>query len=119
MYVRLLILNDLAQTAIFAPAAPQAIRDFDVHSLQLATFVVSVDVLGFAFGPLLLAPLSEVYGRVKMYTAYSFGFFISAVLSGAAPNMASLIVFCLFSGVFGACFGTIGGGSIADMVRPE
>lgn len=109
----------MAQTAIFAPAAPQVVRDLDVHSLQLATFVVSVDVLGFAFGPLLLAPLSEVYGRAKMYTACSFGFLISTVLSGSAPNMASLIVFRFFSGVFGACFGTIGGGSIADMVRPE
>lgn len=113
------VANDVAQIAIFAPAAPQAVSEFDVHSLQLATFVVSVDVLGFAFGPLLLAPLSEVYGRVKLYSACNIAFLISTVLCGSAPNMNFLIVFRFLSGTFGAGAGTVGAGAIADMVRPE
>lgn len=105
--------------AIFAPAVPQVVKEFNVHSSELAAFVVSVDVLGFAFGPLIMAPLSEVYGRVKIYHVCDAGFIVSTVLCGAAPNMSSLIVFRLCSGIFGALFSTIGGGCIADMVRQE
>ncbi|KAH8771129.1 putative bicyclomycin resistance protein [Diaporthe sp. PMI_573] len=106
-------------STIFAPAVPQVVREFNVHSSELAAFVVSVDVLGFAFGPLLMAPLSEVYGRVKIYHVCDAGFIVSTILCGAAPNMPSLIVFRLCSGIFGALFSTIGGGCIADMVRQE
>lgn len=98
---------------------PQVVSEFNVTSSALATFAVSVDVLGFAFGPLFMAPLSEVYGRVKIYHVCNVGFVTSTILCGAAPNMAFLIFFRLFSGIFGACFVTIGGGTIADMVRQK
>ncbi|KAG8157027.1 hypothetical protein KVR01_013017 [Diaporthe batatas] len=108
----------IERKAIFSPAVPQVVKDFNFHSSELATLVVSVDVLGFAFGSLVMAPLSEVYGRANIYHVCDAGSIVSTILlCGVAPNMSSLIVFRLCSGMFGALFSTIGGGCIADMVR--
>lgn len=66
-----------------------------------------------------MAPLSEMYGRVKIYHVCNFGFLAATIACAVAPNMDSLIVFRLLSGIFGSCFGTTGAGSITDMVPPE
>ena len=48
---------------MFAPGVNQLVRDFEITSTELASFVVSVYLLGYCFGPLLIAPISELYGR--------------------------------------------------------
>ncbi|KKY17760.1 putative mfs dha1 multidrug resistance protein [Phaeomoniella chlamydospora] len=50
-------------SSMFAPAIEQVMEEFHNTSATLSSFVVSVYVLGFAFGPPLLGPLSELYGR--------------------------------------------------------
>lgn len=91
--------------------------DFGSDSLTLASFVVSVYVLGFAAGPLLLAPLSEIYGRVPIYHIGNVGFVAFNVGCALAPSLNALIVFRFFSGTFGSAPLTNGGGTIADMVE--
>ena len=93
--------------------------EFKIDNLQLASFVVSVYILGFAAGPLIIAPLSELYGRVPVYHVCNIGFTIFAVACALAPNMHSLIVFRFLNGIFGSCPATIGGGSITDMIPQE
>jgi multidrug resistance protein len=93
--------------------------EFNTQNLQLATFVVSVYILGFAAGPLIIAPLSEIYGRVPVYHICNFGFTIFAVACALAPNMHALIGFRFLNGIFGSCPATIGGGSITDMIPQE
>ncbi|KAH6645413.1 putative bicyclomycin resistance protein [Truncatella angustata] len=106
-------------SSIFAPGVPQLMREFQSDSLELASFVVSVYVLGFASGPLVIAPMSEIYGRVIVYHVCNIGFIAFVIGCALAPSLNSLIVFRFFSGVFGACPITNGGGSIADMVPQE
>ncbi|TVY78408.1 Efflux pump [Lachnellula suecica] len=53
-------------SSMFAPGVPEVMEEFGISSQIFATFVVSIFVLGFAFGPLIVAPLSEVYGRVSI-----------------------------------------------------
>lgn len=55
-------------SSMFAPGVPEVMRDFKTDSATLASFVVSVYILGFAFGPLAVAPMSELYGRYWIYT---------------------------------------------------
>lgn len=107
------------RTAIFAPGVPQLMQEFQSSSLELASFVVSVYILGFAFGPLVIAPMSEIYGRVVVYHVCNVGFIAFVIGCALAPSFNSLVVFRFFSGVFGACPVTNGGGSIADMVPQE
>lgn len=49
-------------SAIYSPDVQQIAHDFDV-SIEVATTGISMVVFGFGLGPLIWAPLSEVYGR--------------------------------------------------------
>ncbi|KAL2202941.1 MFS general substrate transporter [Sarocladium strictum] len=106
-------------SSMFAPGVPELLREFETTSRELATFCVSVYVLGFAAGPMLFAPLSEIYGRLPIYHATNLGFIVFLIACAKAPNMSTFIAFRFLSGVFGACPLTNGGGTIADLVRQE
>ena len=49
-------------SAIYSPGVQQIAHDFDVN-MEVATTGISMVVFGFGLGPLIWAPLSEVYGR--------------------------------------------------------
>jgi multidrug resistance protein len=106
-------------SSIFAPGVPQLMRDFKSTNVELGAFVVSVYVLGFAAGPMLIAPLSEIYGRNPIYHACNIAFIGFLIGCALAPSLDALIVFRFLSGVFGSCPLTNGGGSIADMMVQE
>ncbi|KAJ5856577.1 uncharacterized protein N7529_010521 [Penicillium soppii] len=106
-------------SSMFAPGITQVLNDFDTSSNILATFVVSVYVLGFAFGPLIVAPLSEFSGRTWVYNVCNILFVIFNIASALAPDMASLIVFRFLDGVAGVAAITCGSGTIADLVPHE
>lgn len=104
---------------MFAPGVPQTMADFHTDSNLLAAFVVSVFVLGFAFGPLLLAPLSEMYGRIRVYHVCNVFFLIFTILCAVSTNMSMLVAFRFFSGFAGVAVVTCGSGSIADVIPKE
>jgi multidrug resistance protein len=106
-------------SSIFAPGVPQLMVEFQSGSVELAAFVVSVYVLGFAAGPMLIAPMSEIYGRTIVYHVCNMCFIAFMIGCALAPSLNALIVFRFFSGVFGSCPLTNGGGSIADMIVQE
>ncbi|KAG6368200.1 hypothetical protein INS49_002401 [Diaporthe citri] len=106
-------------SSIFAPGIPDLMADFKSDSKLLASFVVSVYVLGFALGPLVMAPMSELYGRSIVYHVSNVGFVAFLVACALAPDLNSLVVFRFFCGCFGASPLTNGGGSIADIIRQE
>ncbi|KAF2669663.1 MFS general substrate transporter [Microthyrium microscopicum] len=106
-------------SSMFAPGVPDVIKDFGITNELLATFVVSIYLLGFAFGPLVIAPLSEIYGRYWLYNVCNVLFVVFAVACGLAKNMGQLVAFRFIHGIFGVCPLTIGGGTIADMMPVE
>jgi len=64
-----------------------------VTSEPVATLGVTVYLLGLAVGSLILAPLSEVYGRRPVYIG-SLGFFSLMVLPCAlAHSLPTVLVF--------------------------
>lgn len=103
-------------SSMFAPGIPELLVDFDVHSDVLATFVVSIYILGFAVGPLLVGPLSEMKGRSFVYHTCNFLFVVFTVCSALSVNMGMLMVFRFLSGFAGVASTTIGSGTIADMI---
>lgn len=106
-------------SSIFAPGVPELMEEFHSRSTELAAFVVSVYVLGFASGPLVMAPMSEIYGRAIVYHICNFGYIAFVIGCALAPSLNALIVFRFLSGIFGSCPLTNGGGSIADMFTQE
>ncbi|OTB03636.1 hypothetical protein M426DRAFT_262955 [Hypoxylon sp. CI-4A] len=103
-------------SSIIAPGVPAIMSEFGSDSQVLSALVVSIYVLGLGLGPLLFAPLSEIYGRVIIYHACNLGFVAFHVACALAPSLGSLIAFRFFAGFFGSCPPTNSGASIADMV---
>ncbi|KAM3501380.1 hypothetical protein MY10362_005597 [Beauveria mimosiformis] len=106
-------------SSMFAPGVPKLMRDFKSDSKELAAFCVSVYILGFAAGPMLFAPLSELYGRTRIYHIANVGFIAFLIGCALAPTLNALIIFRFLSGVFGSCPVTNGGGSISDMILQQ
>lgn len=104
---------------MFTPGVPEVLEDFHSNNQQLGSFVVSVYVLGYAFGPLIIAPLSEIYGRLVIYHVCNVLFVILTVACAVSSNLNMLIAFRFLEGTFGSCPLTIGGGTIADMIVQE
>lgn len=104
---------------MFAPAIGQAMSEFKSSSPVLSSFTVSVWVLGYFFGPLFLAPLSELYGRLPVYLVCNALFAVFNVATALSPNLASLIIFRFLTGTFGGCPITIGAGTFGDLIKPE
>lgn len=65
------------------------------------------------------APLSELYGRLPIYHSSNILFTLFSILSAVSPNLPALIIFRFLSGASGAAPLAIGGGTIADLIRPE
>ncbi|KAJ5082220.1 hypothetical protein N7532_011263 [Penicillium argentinense] len=106
-------------SSMFAPGVNQLVKDFEITSTELASFVVSVYLLGYCFGPLLIAPISELYGRRWVYNVCNIFYVIWTITCAVAPDIGSLTVFRFFAGCVGSCPLTIGAGSIADMFAQE
>ncbi|KAI8936318.1 hypothetical protein NX059_006734 [Plenodomus lindquistii] len=92
----------------------QIMAEFSV-SQEVVTLGVSLFVLGFALGPLLWAPFSEIYGRqivfLGTYTAFTA---FNAAVAGA-PTIYGLLILRFFAAAFGSSPLTNAGGVIADM----
>ncbi|KAF5023730.1 hypothetical protein F66182_4204 [Fusarium sp. NRRL 66182] len=106
-------------SSMFAPGVPQLMDEFNSQSSELASFCVSVYVLGFAAGPMVFAPLSELYGRLIVYHCCNVGFIAFIIACARAPSLSALIAFRFLSGTFGSASITNGGGTIADMIIQE
>ncbi|KAE8151697.1 major facilitator superfamily domain-containing protein [Aspergillus avenaceus] len=106
-------------SSMFAPGVAEVMKEFQSSSTMLASFVVSVYVLGYMVGPFLIAPLSEIYGRVPLYHSCNVLFLIFTIACAVAKSLPQLIVFRLLSGIAGVCPLTIGSGTVADMVPKE
>ncbi|KAI1104933.1 MFS general substrate transporter [Jackrogersella minutella] len=86
------------------------------HISQLVAILgVSLFVLGFAVGPLLWAPFSELFGRqIMFFLTYGALTAFNAGCAGA-QNATTLLVLRFFAGAFGSSPLTNAGGVVADM----
>lgn len=104
---------------MLAPGIPAVMQDYHTDSTSFATFAVSIFVLGFACGSLILPPLSEMHGRVVVYHATDGLFLLFTAACGLAPGESTLLAFRFLSGFAGVASITIGSGTIADLMPRE
>lgn len=104
---------------MFAPAVEDVLREFHQSSAILASLVVSVYVLGYCIGPLIVAPLSEMYGRVHVYNVSNCLFVIFTIACAVSSDLGMLIVFRLLAGAAGSTPISIGGSTFGDMFSVE
>ncbi|TGO88333.1 hypothetical protein BPOR_0169g00120 [Botrytis porri] len=101
-------------SSAYTGGVEQIIEQFNV-STEVVTLGVSLFVLGFAIGPLLWAPMSELYGRqVLFFGTYAMLTVFNAGAAGA-QNIQTLLIMRFLAGAFGSSPLTNAGGVIADM----
>jgi multidrug resistance protein len=89
-------------------------KEFRV-SAEITTLALSLYVLGFAVGPVLLAPLSEYFGRQPVYVVSWFVLFMFQLPIALASNIGTILVCRFIGGFAGGAPLTNTGGSISDM----
>lgn len=88
-------------------------------SREVTLLTITVFVVGFGIGPLVFAPLSELYGRRIVY-AVTLGIAVIFVIPCAvSQNIGTLIVCRLIDGIAFSAPMTLVGGTLADMWKSE
>lgn len=105
--------------SMLSSAVPEILMEFPTTDTVLASMSVSIYALGLAVGPLIIAPLSEAYGRTILYHATAILFIIFSIACAVSTNLNMLIAFEFFQGCAGSAPITMGGGSVADMYSQE
>jgi MFS family permease len=103
---------------MFAPGAAALAKEFHITSSTITSLTVSIYLAGFAVGPMFIAPLSELYGRLVIYHTCNviyIGFIIGCALG---KNTGMFLVFRFLAGCASSGPLTVGGGTVADVVPP-
>ena len=86
-------------TSIVAPALSGIETALDIHSAFLVSLCLSIFLLAYAFGPFLMGPLSEVYGRVLVLQLANVFYLVFNTACGFANNTAQMVAFRFLAGL--------------------
>ncbi|GAA84216.1 MFS transporter [Aspergillus luchuensis IFO 4308] len=84
-------------------------------SREVATLGLSFFIWGLAVGPLLLGPLSEFYGRRRIYICSFTLFLVWLIPCAVAKNIQTMIVCRFLNGIAGSAFLSVAGGTVGDL----
>lgn len=112
--------RQMAYTA-FQPALPKIMNDLNVKSNRgsLSTLTISINILGYIFGPILIAPVSEHVGRRVVLAVSIPVLLISIVGPGASINIAMFLVFRAIGGFPTTSLNLISYAIVADLLPVE
>ncbi|EPQ27580.1 uncharacterized protein PFL1_04718 [Pseudozyma flocculosa PF-1] len=106
-------------SSILVPGSKYLDFDFDLASRVVAILPVSFFVLGLGVGPFILAPISELKGRLPVYTSTSLLFIIFNLASSFSQTYVTLNILRFLAGAAGSAGPSLGAGSIGDMFEPR
>ncbi|KAK0941979.1 hypothetical protein LTR29_006397 [Friedmanniomyces endolithicus] len=106
-------------SSMVAPALPRMDADLGITEQVTSQMLLSIFILAYAIGPLVLGPLSEVYGRVIVLQLANLFFLVFNLACGFATTAPQMLVFRFLAGLGGSAPLAIGGGILADCFRPE
>lgn len=86
-------------SSVFSTAIRVTAKKFGV-SQEVMVLAVSLFVLGFAFGPIIFGPLSELYGRKRPLFLGMFIFGIFQIPCAVAQNLQTIFICRFLGGVF-------------------
>ncbi|KAI1503608.1 major facilitator superfamily domain-containing protein [Biscogniauxia marginata] len=105
-------------SSVVTPDIAGVAEEFGV-SEEVALLSISLFVVGFGVGPMIFAPLSEIYGRHVMYGATLLVAVVFIIPGAVAKNIATLLVARAIDGIAFSAPMTLVGGTLADLWRSE
>ena len=104
-------------SSVFSTATQYTAEEFQV-SEEVMILGTSFFVLGFACGPIVWGPLSELYGRrLPLFLGYAV-FAIFQIPVAVATNLETIMLSRYFGGLFGSSALAVIGGALADFWDP-
>lgn len=110
--------NRIMVSTIMAPALSVIGKELHMSNTE-AVMAMSVYLLATAFGPLVIGPLSEMYGRRPVLHATNIWFLTWNIVCGFSNNKGTLISARLFAGLGASAIYALGGGVLGDVWPPE
>uniref|UniRef100_D8PMZ4 Major facilitator superfamily (MFS) profile domain-containing protein n=1 Tax=Schizophyllum commune (strain H4-8 / FGSC 9210) TaxID=578458 RepID=D8PMZ4_SCHCM len=113
--VRLVLFIPPLTSSMMAPGMQEIALKYSITNSTVLALTLSIFVLALAIGPLVLGPLSEIYGRtwvLHIANLVSLAFNLGCAF---APATGSFIGLRFLSGLAGSAPIAIGGGSISDL----
>ena len=104
-------------SSVFNAAIPVTAREFNV-SLETMSLATSLFVFGFATGPVLMGPASELLGRKIPFFLGYLAFILFQIPVALGQDAQSVLIFRFLSGVASAASPAIVGGYLADFLAP-
>lgn len=101
-------------SSLITPATPEIAEQFNV-SRTASILALSLYVLGLGLGPMIAAPISEMYGRSVVYKVSSCVFMLFILGAGFSKSFGALLVCRLLAGILGGPVLAVGAGTNADM----
>ncbi|KAF5364870.1 hypothetical protein D9757_013047 [Collybiopsis confluens] len=125
-------------SSMVAPATEAVAAEFGITNDVLIAMTTSIFVLAYgesleykvimnhgldlentAIGPLILGPLSEIYGRSRVLQFANLFYLVWNLVCGFAQTSTQLIVFRFLAGLGGSAPLSVGGGVLGDVWKPE
>ncbi|EIW57767.1 MFS polyamine transporter [Trametes versicolor FP-101664 SS1] len=106
-------------SSMMAPASTQIAQQFGITNTSVIALITSVFVAAYAFGPLFLGPMSELFGRSRVLQIANMWYLAWNLGCGFAQNTGQLIAFRFLAGLGGSAPLSIGGGVLGDLWKPE
>ena len=101
-------------SSLYASTYDQITAEFACSRI-VATLGLSFFIAGLGWGPMVIAPLSEFYGRRIIYLFSLPLFLVFLVPAAVARNIQTVLISRFLDGVAGAAFSSVAGGTVGDL----
>lgn len=114
----MLALSASLGSSIIAPGEANIAKYVGV-STEVAVLAISMYILGFAFGPLCWAPVSELWGRRWSMLPAVFGLGLFSIGTAVGKNAATIFITRFFAGLFGSAPVSNVSAALGDIWEPK
>lgn len=115
--VALATLTVVLYSTSYTSGIPGMMEEFHVSSKPVAVLGLTTYLLGLAAGSVVLAPLSEMYGRRPVYVIAMSVFTVLVIPCALAKNLATILTVRFFGAFAGSVTISNAPGSISDIVK--
>jgi multidrug resistance protein len=103
----------------YTSGIPGMMRTFGIQSKTLVILGVTTYLCGLALGSIILAPLSEMYGRRPVYLIAVACFTVLVIPCALSNNLAQILVLRFFGAIAGAAMISNAPGTVSDIVSDD
>ncbi|EJD48786.1 MFS general substrate transporter, partial [Auricularia subglabra TFB-10046 SS5] len=101
-------------SSVFSPTSTYISRQYGI-SQEVSVLGIAIFIAGWIPGPVIWAPISELYGHRIAILLPMFAFICLSAATATAKDIQTIFITRFFAGMMGSSPVTIAGGGIADM----